>query len=52
MVTLVIAVALIVLMLLTLTILLVPAALSRIRELLPGDLALPPGIPSLERAVD
>jgi hypothetical protein len=52
MVTLVVAAALVVLMLLTLTILLVAAALSRIREVLPGDLALPPGIPSLERAVD
>lgn len=36
---------------LTLTLLLVAAALSRIREVLPGDLALPPGIPSLESAV-
>lgn len=52
MVTLVVAAALVVFMLLTLTILLVAAALSRIQEVLLGDLALPPGFPSLERAVD
>lgn len=50
MVTLVVAAALVVLVLITLTILLVAAALSRIREVLPGDLALPPGIPPLESA--
>ena len=51
MVTLVVAATLVALALITLTVLLVAAALSRIREVLPGDLALPPGIPSAESGV-
>jgi hypothetical protein len=52
MVTLVVAATLVAVVLITLTVLLVAAALSRIREVLLTDLALPPGIPSHESAVD